>query len=383
MAGWQAGMLSVAFIVGTIIQGLITLNNPDYGFERWHGTLLVWAVTLFCVIFNTVFAKRLPIIENIVLVIHVLGLFAVIIPLWILSPKPPATEALLTFTNGGGWSTTGLSAMIGLLAPVGSLTGFDCVVHMSEEVEDAGRTLPRSIMWAVWINGAMGFIMAITMCSCLGDLSEIIDTPTGFPFIQVFYNSTNSYAAANVMTAIMIVTLTACCISEVSTSSRQLWSFARDKGIPFSNWFAYVSPTLHIPLRATIVTMSITCLVSLINVGSTAALNAIVSLGIVSLLSSYFITIACLVWRRLRGEPLPPRRWSLGKYGLAMNIASLIFLTPIYFFAFWPLTTPVEPSTMNWSVVMYGGVAIWSLVYYWIWGRHSYIGPVMVVKRDL
>lgn len=111
---------------------------------------------------------------------------------------------------------------------------------LAEEVEDAGRTLPRAMMWAVYINGAVGFIMAVTMCFCLGDLSKVVDTPTGYPFIQVFYNATNSYAATNIMVTIMIITLTACCISEVATSSRQLWSFARDKGIPFSNWFAYV-----------------------------------------------------------------------------------------------------------------------------------------------
>lgn len=144
-----------------------------------------------------------------------------------------------------------------------------------------------------------------------------------------------------------------------------------------------VSPTMHIPLRAVLVSLCVTCLVSLINIGSTTALNAIVSLGVVALLSSYFITIACLVWRRLRGEPLPPRRWSLGRYGLAINIASLIFLIPIYFFAFWPAVTPVEASSMNWAVLMYSAVVIWSLVYYLIWGRHSYVGPVMVVKRDL
>ncbi|KAL9606400.1 MAG: hypothetical protein Q9179_000420 [Wetmoreana sp. 5 TL-2023] len=115
------------------------------------------------------------------------------------------------------------------------------LTYATEEVEDASRTLPRSIMWSVYLNGAMGFIMAVTMCYTLGDLSEIVDTSTGYPFIQVFYNATQSYAATNVMVTIMIVTLTACCISVVATSSRQLWSFARDKGIPLSNWFAYVS----------------------------------------------------------------------------------------------------------------------------------------------
>ncbi|KAL8726786.1 MAG: hypothetical protein Q9181_005925, partial [Wetmoreana brouardii] len=211
-----------------------------------------------------------------------------------------------------------------------------------EEVEDAGRTIPRSIMWSDYINGAIGFIMAITMCFCLGDLSKIVDTPTGYPFIQVFYNSTKSYAATNVM----------------------------------------VSPTMHIPLRAVLASMSVTCLVSLINIGSTAALNAIVSLYVAALLSSYYISIGCLIWKRLKGEPLPPRRWSLGRYGLAVNVAALLFLTPIYFFAFWPQITPVEPQTMNWAVAIYGGVMVWSLLYYAIWGRHSYTGPVTIVKRN-
>ena len=130
MTGWQAGLLSVCFVVGTIIQGLIILNDPTYVFQRWHGTLLAWAISAFSVVFNTVFAKRLPFVECLVLVIHMMGLFAVIIPLWILSPQTTATEALLTFSNGGGWSTKGLSAIIGLLTPVGSLCGFDCAVHM-------------------------------------------------------------------------------------------------------------------------------------------------------------------------------------------------------------------------------------------------------------
>lgn len=253
----------------------------------------------------------------------------------------------------------------------------------AEEVDDASRTLPRSIMWSVYLNGAMGFIMAITMCFCLGDLSQVVDSPTGYPFIQVFYNATKSYAATNIMVTIMVITLTACGVSEVATASRQLWSFARDKGVPFSNWLAYVSSSMHIPLRAVLVSLSITCLVSLINIGSTAALNAIVSLGVVALLTCYFIAIGCVAYRRVRGEPLPPRRWSLGKYGLAINIASLVFLTPIWFFAFWPLATPVEPSTMNWAVLMYGAVIVWALVYYAVWGRHSYVGPVTIVKRDL
>jgi amino acid transporter len=96
-------------------------------------------------------------------------------------------------------------------------------------------------MSAVGVNAVLGFIMIITLCFTLGDVNEILETNTGFPFIQIFFNITQSYAATNTMTAILIITLTASTVTEIATASRQLWSFARDKGLPFSSFFAYVS----------------------------------------------------------------------------------------------------------------------------------------------
>ena len=86
----------------------------------------------------------------------------------------------------------------------------------------------------------MGYIMAITICFTLGDVTSILTTPTGYPFIQVFYNITQSYAGTNTMVAIIIITLTSSCISEVATASRQIWSFARDNGLPFSGFLSQV-----------------------------------------------------------------------------------------------------------------------------------------------
>jgi amino acid transporter len=41
--------------------------------------------------------------------------------------------------------------MIGLLAPMAVLVGYDCCVHMSEETKDASRTLPNAI--STYTNG--------------------------------------------------------------------------------------------------------------------------------------------------------------------------------------------------------------------------------------
>lgn len=122
--GWQTGIASVAFLAGTQIQGLLVLNLETYVFERWHGTLLVIAVSCFSVIFNTVAAKQLPMVEGLVLILHLFGFFAILIPLWVLAPRNSASVVFTQFSNNGGWSNLGLSCLVGMLSPVFTLLGW-------------------------------------------------------------------------------------------------------------------------------------------------------------------------------------------------------------------------------------------------------------------
>lgn len=69
-----------------------------------------------------------------VLILHITGFFAIVIPLWVMAPRGRAEVVLLEFSNFGGWPTTGLSAMIGLLAPMAVLVGYDCSVHMCKSL---------------------------------------------------------------------------------------------------------------------------------------------------------------------------------------------------------------------------------------------------------
>lgn len=97
------------------------------------------------------------------------------------------------------------------------------------------------MMTALGINALLGFVMLITICFTLGDVNSILESETGYPFIQVFYNITQSLPGTNAMTSVIIVLLISCTITEVATASRQLWSFARDRGLPFSSFFSHVS----------------------------------------------------------------------------------------------------------------------------------------------
>jgi amino acid permease (GABA permease) len=381
--GWQAAITSITFLAGTIIQGLIVLNSPSYVYERWHGTLLVAAITAFAIGLNTLLAKRLPIVENLLLVLHIVGFLAIMVVLWVMAPKAPsASDVFTSFTNAGGWNSQGSAFMVGLLSPVISMIGFDCAVHMSEEVRDASITLPKAMLWAFAFNATLGFVMVITLCFTLGDVNSVLASTTGYPFIQVFYNATNSLAGATVMVVIVVLTLIASAVAEVATASRQLWSFARDGGVPFSHWLSHVRPGWNIPLNAVLVSLVITTLLSLINIGSTAALNAILALTTVSLLTSYIVVISCVLLKRLRGQPLPPARWSLGKFGVAVNVIALCYLLAIYTFAFFPAAVPVTAESMNYAIVIFGAIILFAVGYWAMYGKAQYVSPASLVKRS-
>ncbi len=68
---------------------------------------------------------------------------------------------------------------------------------------------------------------------------------------------------------------------------------------------------------------------------------------------------------------------------MAINIIALVFLIPFFIFCFFPTATPVQPDTMNWNIVMFGGIFLWATVYYALKGRKVYIPPVRIVKRDI
>lgn len=110
----------------------------------------------------------------------------------------------------------------------------------AEEIRDASDTLPRSIFWGVILNIILGYLAVFTLCFTITDPSAILDTATGFPFIQLCYNITNSYVGTDIMVAIVVIALICAVIAEIATASRQVWSFARDGGFPFSPFLSKV-----------------------------------------------------------------------------------------------------------------------------------------------
>jgi amino acid transporter len=299
-----------------------------------------------------------------------------------MAPRADPKTVWTDFQDNSGWGSVGVATLVGILGPVVTLIGSDSSCHLSEELRDAAWVLPRAMVATALVNYSLGFVMTVTIMSTLGDdVSAVLGTRLSQPWIQVLLNATESRTGTSIMAAVLCILLLFCAVNQITTSSRQLFAFARDKGLPFSSFLAHVRPGLDVPVNAVMVTLLFTTLLSLIIIGSSIAFNVITSLGQLGLVSSYIVVIACIMLKRIRGEPLLPSKFSLGRWGLLVNGIALSFLILAFIFLFFPAAPNPTVESMNWSCLLFGFIICFSLVYYHAVGKHHYAGPVEFVKQ--
>jgi choline transport protein len=224
-----------------MIQGVVILNYPDYDPKPWQTILLLYAVLVLATFINTYLASQLPNIESLVLLVHILGFFAILIPLVYLAPHGSPSDVFNTFRNDGNYSTQSLAFFVGLMTSIFALIGVDSAAHMAEEIQNASTVVPYAMISTVTVNGILGFAMLIAILFCAGDISLALASPTGFPFIEIFNQATGTVAAATGMTVIIVLAQVLACIGLVATASRMTWAFARERGIPGYNHLSIVS----------------------------------------------------------------------------------------------------------------------------------------------
>lgn len=378
---WQSIVAADCYIVGGIVQGLIVVADPNYVPERWQATLLIIASAIGIGLFNIYGAKHLPLAEGIFATFHVFAFFPVIAVLWAMAPKQSARAVFVEFTdNGAGWPTTSLAVMVGQVSSMFAVIGSDSVAHISEEIEDAGVIVPRGMMWAFLLNIPLTFGLLLTYLFCIGDVTEALGSATGYPFIYVFSNATQSRGGTIALVVVVLLLLIMITISSLASSSRQIWAFSRDRGLPFSGWLSHVHPSLQIPANSIIFTCLYTILLSLINIGSSVGFNAVLSLTSSALMATYLISIGSVTYKRLTHQPLPTARWSLGRYGLLVNCLACLYAFWAFFWSFWPNSYQPTVQMFNWSSVLFSGVMIIAALVYVFWARKVYEGPVAKVR---
>lgn len=181
------------------------------------------------------------------------------------------------------------------------------------------------------------------------------------------------------MSVLVNVIAVAATMAGITSTSRTLWAFARDKATPFDQYFSYVNLTSQIPVRAVVAVTILQMLLGFIYLGNTTAFNAILSMAVLGLYTSYLIPI---VYFMFYGRPnLAAHEYGVFKLprslGLPINVLACAWLVLAIVFSAFPTFMPVTPQSMNYSVVVMVGWTVIGMLYYLVLGRHKFEVPVV------
>ncbi|CAK7902829.1 GABA-specific permease [[Candida] anglica] len=277
--------------------------------------------------------------------------------------------------NARTWSP-GWSFMLSWMPAIWTIGGFDSCVHMSEEARNATRGVPIGIIGSIITCWVLGWAICIVSCAVIkdGDVEAVITTGSGQAMAQIIYDALGKKWAVAFMSLIAFAQYLMGA-SILTASSRQIWAFARDDGLPFHNFVKVVNPTLKVPLRAILFGGTLGLLCGLLILIGPVAANALFSLSVASNGLAWGMP-AFLVLLPHGSKRFRPGYFYLGKIGTtAIHAITSIWIAYVIFMSMFPDGKSVDKNTMNYTCVINVGLWILSLTYYFTFGYRFYSGP--------
>jgi amino acid transporter len=249
------------------------------------------------------------------------------------------TFANYTGTEGasGVWPnpvSTLMAFGLGLLLPIYTITGYDASAHTSEETIKASTSVPRGMISAVLWSSLFGYIM---LCSFVLMIPNMDDAAKqGWNVFFWAMDSQMNTVVKEILYFLIFVAQFICGLATVTSLSRMMFAFSRDKGLPGSSALAKVSPKHRTPVAAiwvgAILSVLFVWFTSAITIAGTPAYSIVVSCTVIFLFLSFalpialgIVTIGTAKWPKM-GE------WNMGvgAYKL-VGVLSIIAMALIFY----------------------------------------------------
>jgi amino acid transporter len=255
--------------------------------------------------------------------------------------------SVLWDTNLRPDGTTGWPAFVAAIAISGwVILGFDACGSLAEETQDPKREVPRAILVSLFMVGLVDLLGAAALMLATPNFSAIINGEVPDPVSSAVEHSIGAWASRPFL-AVVIVSFTACGIAVQATTVRVLFSFARDRMVPFATIWSRVSVRNHSPVYATLL---IGTLASLAFVYANA-LSVLVSFATAAYYVAFLAPVAGVLYVRMKGQWGSEGRWTLGRVGAGVNVLAVIWLVFELINIAWP-RNPTLPWWQNWAVAV-------------------------------
>ncbi|CAM3872743.1 amino acid permease [Alicyclobacillus pomorum] len=234
-----------------------------------------------------------------------------------------------TFSGKPYW----LAFMIGLLQAQWTFTGYDASAHTIEETVNPRVRAPWGIFNSVAYSFVFGFIMLAFVTLSMHDVSGAASASNGFIFV---ISQALGGTFGTVVLWLVTFAMWFCGLSSITSFSRMMYAFSRDKGMPGSRHWAQISKKYRTPAKAIWLVVALSFLFALVDyvikqVNPNATYTTIAFLTAISVIGLY-IAYGIPVYLKLRaqaqGRFLPKHLgpWHLGRWSKWINAISLLWI---------------------------------------------------------
>jgi amino acid transporter len=195
----------------------------------------------------------------------------------------------------------------------------------------------------------------------MGDIDNLLSSPTAQPFAQIFYNVLGPTGGI-LFTLFACIILNFCGIAALQANARTIFALSRDELLPFSKVWIRVNGYTQTPLIAVWLNVCLAIGINLIGLGSYTAIVAIFNVCAISLDWSYCIPIICKLIYGAKTGGYTPGPWNLGKFSTPINCWSVIWTLFVSIIFLMPTNRPVTAENMNYAVVILVGILTFAMI---------------------
>ena len=297
------------------------------------------------------------------------------------------------FSHGNFWFYV---LPLGFLLTQYTITGYDASAHLSEETTGASKAAAQGLWRSVFYSALGGYAVLLSFTFAAHNVGYINGTgslhgasnPYGAGSVIAVFASAVGLTAFKTIMVISTVGQFFCGGSGLTSASRMMYAFSRDRAVPGHQLWSRVAAN-KAPRNATLCMAALCLLVTLPalkgnHVGVPVAFFAVVSITVIGLYIAYVIPVY-LRWRL--GDRFVPGPWTLGdRYRWMCPIAVLEVVVVCVYFVMptAPAGVPGDPafdiSAVNYAPIAVAAVIGFAGVWWLTSARRWFTGPIRTVE---
>jgi urea carboxylase system permease len=310
-----------------------------------NGILLGAVLIAVATVISAVGVRFMAVINGIGVSCEIIGVVLLLVLLFSHAQRRPGvvTQTL----NVSGDSPYIYAFLASTLMAAYVMYGFDSAAELSEETTEPRRVVPSAILRALLVSFVGGGFMIVAALMAAPSLTDGQLSAGGIAYV---ITSRLDSTLGRALLTVVAVSIVSACLAIQNSASRVMFSMARDGRLPGARLLARVHPQTGTPIVTGIAVGVLAIAVLLINLGNPAAFAAVTSTSVVIVYLAYLLVTGPALKARLRGRmPMTrPRGFSLGRWGLPVNLFAVVYGVAMMINIAWPRQAVYDPVGTSW-----------------------------------